>query len=391
MNNKKILLVFVFFLSFSSILFSNENYLKIYSEFDADKKIYSFYADNSHFIPYSFKITFDTLENLKPSVEIPYSSVVKPESKKVFLFNLIPIDNNKPLRLSTTYNYSPGDPNAKHDDTYQYLFPFEHGTKRLLVQGFHGNKTHNNEQNEFALDFDMPIGTPVTAARDGVVIEIKEDSNAGGTGSFYEDKANYITIYHNDGSFSYYVHLKKDGSLVKIGDKVAAGQIIGYSGNTGYSSGPHLHFTIRIATKEGSMKSIPFKLLNYDNNAIEPREGITYYSFHPGKQKFEIVLGINIKNESYDNYNKSIPNNNKIDFRMEQIDETILLFVKNGFKEKYEITVKLNLTNLSASKDLPITTVLEPLTEIYLLFLRRNEYSSAFTNYEINYSYKPIK
>lgn len=391
MNNKKIFLVFIFSLFFISIVFSEEEYLKIYAEFDSNKREYSFYADNTHFVPYSFKLKFNILENLKPSADIPYSSVIKPGSKKIFLFTLTQINKNKSIKYSYQYNYSLGDPSAKHDDNYLYIFPFEHGTKRLLAQGFHGKKTHNNEQNEYAVDFDMPIGTQVTAARDGVVIEIKEDSNVGGTGSFYEDKANYITIYHTDGSLAYYVHLKKDGVIVNVGDKVTVGQLIGYSGNTGYSSGPHLHFVVRIAKKDGTLKSIPFKFLNYDNKGIEPKEGLTYYSSHPGKQKFEIVLGINIKNENYNSYNKSIPNSNKIEFRTEQVDETILLFVKNGFNEKYEITVELNLTNLTASKNTPITKILEPLTEIYLLFLRKKELSSTFTNYDINYSYRPIK
>jgi len=55
---------------------------------------------------------------------------------------------------------------------------------------------------------------------------------------------NLIIIYHPDGTFAEYTHIKHNGSKVKIGDKVSKGQLIGYSGNVGWSSGPHLHLVI---------------------------------------------------------------------------------------------------------------------------------------------------
>ena len=84
------------------------------------------------------------------------------------------------------------------------------------------------------------------AARDGIVIAIKEDSNKGCKSRKCQSLANYLLIYHDDGTFGSYVHLKKNGAKVKEGDKVKAGDIVGLSGNTGWSSGPHLHFEVYI-------------------------------------------------------------------------------------------------------------------------------------------------
>jgi len=97
-----------------------------------------------------------------------------------------------------------------------------------------------------AVDFPLPEGTEILASQDGKVVNVKVDSNKGG----FEDKyignkyLNFITIKHSNREYSQYAHLKHKGSKVKVGQKVKAGDVIGYSGNTGYSSAPHLHFHV---------------------------------------------------------------------------------------------------------------------------------------------------
>ncbi|CAL9497044.1 M23 family metallopeptidase [Streptomyces sp. enrichment culture] len=94
-------------------------------------------------------------------------------------------------------------------------------------------------------DFAVPVGTPVKATHSGIVV--KAGPNGGGDGPAY---GNAIVIKHSNGTYSQYAHLSKIN--VKIGSKVKTGQNIARSGNTGNSSGPHLHFEIRTTPNYGS-------------------------------------------------------------------------------------------------------------------------------------------
>lgn len=128
-------------------------------------------------------------------------------------------------------------------DTVVYQLPYTAGTSHRVVQGYGGLFSHRHIA---AIDFEMPVGTPVYAAREGVVLSCKDNSDAGGPFPSYKGKANYIIIQHNDGSFGCYWHLQHNGVLVKSGH-VAAGQQIGLSGATGQVLSPHLHFSVKRA------------------------------------------------------------------------------------------------------------------------------------------------
>lgn len=107
-----------------------------------------------------------------------------------------------------------------------------------VSSGFNPRRMHpvlHRVKGHFGTDFACPVGTPVWAAADGVVVQ---SGPAGGAG-------NMITIRHDNGLTTNYMHLSKIGKGTKVGQRVEAKTVIGYSGNTGLSTGPHLHFGVR--------------------------------------------------------------------------------------------------------------------------------------------------
>jgi murein DD-endopeptidase MepM/ murein hydrolase activator NlpD len=129
----------------------------------------------------------------------------------------------------------------KDDTSYLYALPYEKGRSFRIIQGYFGVFSHKERA---ALDFKMKQGTKVCAARDGIVVRVKEDSDRGGLNKKYRTDGNNVVIQHQDGSRAGYWHLQKDGALVNVGDTVKQGQVIALSGKTGYAATAHLHFLV---------------------------------------------------------------------------------------------------------------------------------------------------
>jgi murein DD-endopeptidase MepM/ murein hydrolase activator NlpD len=129
----------------------------------------------------------------------------------------------------------------KDDTSYVYSLPYEEGFYHRIIQGYFGPFSHKERA---ALDFKMKRGTNVLAAREGIVVRVKEDGNRGGWNKKYRPFGNNIVIQHPDGSRSGYWHLQHNGALVNVGDTVSKGQVIALSGKTGYTATPHLHFLV---------------------------------------------------------------------------------------------------------------------------------------------------
>lgn len=152
----------------------------------------------------------------------------------------------------------PGSSNAKPRDML-YLVPLQLANARI-DQGFDGAYSHNDDENRDALDFAAPIGTPVLAARSGIVLQVETGFREQGTDAARDaSRANYIRILHDDGSMALYGHLAPNGAMVVVGQQVEAGERIGRSGNTGYSTAPHLHFVVQV-NRGGQLVSIPFRM-----------------------------------------------------------------------------------------------------------------------------------
>jgi murein DD-endopeptidase MepM/ murein hydrolase activator NlpD len=157
-----------------------------------------------------------------------------------------------------------------NDTSFIYTLPYEIDKRYMLIQGWQSSFSH---QGELSLDFKMPIGTKICAAREGIVSDLKADSDEGGLNKNYLSKGNFVLVKHSDNSYAGYWHLQKDGVLVKIGDRVQKGQLIGISGNTGYSAFPHLHFWVYRYDAQGNLQTIPTR--------FQTHKGIRY--LRPGR------------------------------------------------------------------------------------------------------------
>ncbi len=122
----------------------------------------------------------------------------------------------------TTSSVARGTSGPSYDG--YYMRPVSGGTK---TQGIHGYN---------AIDIGAPFGTPILASASGTVIISRDWGWNGGYG-------NYVVIKHNNGTQTLYAHNSRN--IVSSGQSVVQGQVIGYVGSTGKSTGNHLHFEIR--------------------------------------------------------------------------------------------------------------------------------------------------
>ena len=127
------------------------------------------------------------------------------------------------------------------DTSYVYDLPYEIGLKVYVLQGYNGSYSHKGQ---YALDFRLRKGNSVLAAREGIVSNVEDNNSKGGPFKKYTNNGNYVIIMHDDGTYAAYWHLSHKKVFVKKGDAVQKGQLIGLSGNTGYSSSAHLHFDV---------------------------------------------------------------------------------------------------------------------------------------------------
>lgn len=139
------------------------------------------------------------------------------------------------------------------DSSPIYELPFLENKRVLLIQGY---RTIFSHKNQCASDFKVPSGSKIFAARAGIVLKTKEDSKIGGLGRKFLSKGNHIIIMHDDSTCAAYWHLKYKGVEKNIGDTIQLGDLIGYSGNTGFSAFPHLHFEV-FKLNDGRKVSLP--------------------------------------------------------------------------------------------------------------------------------------
>jgi len=228
---------------------------------------------NDCYGPVEVRVALSEARNIR-SDRPPSFSVTLPARSSRELVRLRRADPRQGFRYALSHTLVPGDPQARHLPPRPYLPPVPAGQRFPISQAFHGALTHGHPQSEYAVDIPMAEGTPVHAARGGVIMEVANDFFTGGTEERFAERANFIRILHKDGTMALYAHLQLESLRYPRGSRVAAGQLIAASGNTGYSSGPHLHFAIQ-QNLGGELRSIPFVFAGSDGTAFAPEPGLT--------------------------------------------------------------------------------------------------------------------
>lgn len=247
-----------------------ENFCLVASKADGriDFKLRSF-ASSQLTLTLDFEMT-----NLTPSEPLPLTRAVKGAAEEPFV-SLTATDAAAGFSYKFNYQWGFGINTATHDDAVRYRLPFANGTAFEVVQGPGGTFSHTGEQQN-AVDFGMPEGTEILAARSGIVLGVESLFDTGGVDTSLKDKANGVRIAHDDGTVGQYLHLKNDGVTVSPGQAVAAGDLIGLSGNTGYTSGPHLHFEVYKRIDGATRESFPLLFKTTDGADVAMENGQTY-------------------------------------------------------------------------------------------------------------------
>jgi hypothetical protein len=238
---------------------------------------------NRYAVPVVIHWTISALDNVDPMTPLEGTAVLPAAAsplgagEPVVLGELQQIDPRRSYHRELYSHARFGDPRAR-PLPYVYGLPYPHGLTFGVLQGFHGAFSHRGS-NEYAVDFNCPVATPVVAARPGVVVAINASAQGSGTTpEFLDDKrANFVLVRHDDGTLGEYMHLSPSGVEVHPGQRVKRGQELALSGNTGFSSLPHLHFQVMTAADDGNAKrSFRFELAIRPNQASPPIQGQRY-------------------------------------------------------------------------------------------------------------------
>lgn len=151
-----------------------------------------------------------------------------------------------------------------------YRLPWPAGETFFCIQGNRAVVSHRGWE-EHAYDFLMPVGSPVIAARGGKVIQVVQHHDGNG----YKRPNNRVTLRHDDGTLGHYLHIKKDGARVAVGDRVEQGAHLADSGNVGNSMMPHLHFHVTDADRK---RALPTTFADVAEDQGIPRMGAWYTS-----------------------------------------------------------------------------------------------------------------
>jgi len=233
---------------------------------------YHAWADNPLPGPIEVRLSYRQRHNTVASPALPARATV-PAGGSTVVAVFRAADPARAVDFDLILDSVPGNPSAQPRDV-TYLLPLTKDTPIAIDQGFAGSFSHDDDENRYAIDFAVPVGTAVLAARDGVVMQVighhldaprnnpAQHRGAGPADTRLRD-ANLLRVIHDDGTMAVYAHLQRDGAVVAPGQRVRTGQHIGWSGNTGFSTGPHLHFAVQV-NRGMRLVSLPFRMEGAD-------------------------------------------------------------------------------------------------------------------------------
>ncbi|SDE85437.1 M23 family metallopeptidase [Ulvibacter litoralis] len=227
------------------LLFANPN-ASVYYEYTSDG--YALFADNEELCPITVQVELDLI-NMKLADGDRLTNVVPPNVTKHKILDVVVINRLDLYSFTYTKKLIFGDFSLEsYDAGFLYYLPFKKGSSFRVKQGYLGSFSH---QNTYAIDFEMSEGTQIYAAREGTVVEVVQENNTSCSAANCEEYDNYILVYHPDGTFAKYAHIRQNGAVISTGDAIAIGQHIGYSGNVGRTNGGTLHIEVYKLTVKG--------------------------------------------------------------------------------------------------------------------------------------------
>ena len=220
------------------------------------------YLHNSLYGPVTVTLKMNRQDNIIAHRNLSQPIVVAPRTE-MFVDQVHYLGQGK---LEFGFHFSVGTPSDIQADHSLLRAPFRGSFQ--ISQAFNGGYSHNLPGNRYAMDIAMPVGTPILAAKSGTVLDMRDSYDGHSANPADRARTNYIRLLHSDGTMTLYAHLKAQSGVVRPGQHVKAGQLLALSGNTGYSTGPHLHFAVQ--RNDGArLVSIPFDL-----QGIVPQKGI---------------------------------------------------------------------------------------------------------------------
>jgi murein DD-endopeptidase MepM/ murein hydrolase activator NlpD len=235
-------------------------------------------ARNRYYAPVELVMGIDALANAVPPGPDQPLRFVLPAQSDIDLFALAPSGAGAAPEISYRYTWIPGDPTSEHRPDRPYRAPFAIAAGFTVSQAYPAAETHTTADSRYAVDIAMPVGTGVFAARGGIVFEVASTNFRGGLEPADAAAANLIRILHEDGTYAVYAHLNWNTIRVQPGDEVSRGEYIADSGNTGFTSGPHLHFAV-LRNRGLGVESLPVVFEGAQGREVPPQKGMNLVAY----------------------------------------------------------------------------------------------------------------